>query len=94
LVGRQNLAQDQRDLVNTLDVGRGAVIGVGQRASDVSAFAAGYPDMLSTRLAISPPDNRRTASKSQDGGSFRSGGCFAAADGSPDKVLREFGGVR
>jgi pimeloyl-ACP methyl ester carboxylesterase len=38
----------------TLAVGRVAVVGVGQGASDAVAFAAGYPAMVSTVLAISP----------------------------------------
>lgn len=49
--GRQDLGQDRHHLVNASDVGGSAVIGVGQRVSEVLAVAAGYPDMLSTRLA-------------------------------------------
>lgn len=51
---QEDPVEDLYHLVNTLAVGRIAVIGVGQGASDALAFAARYPAMLSTVLAISP----------------------------------------
>lgn len=50
----QDPAEDLHHLVNTLAVGRVAVIGVGRGASDALTLAARYPAMLSTVLAISP----------------------------------------
>jgi pimeloyl-ACP methyl ester carboxylesterase len=54
LGGQEDPVEDLQHLVSTLAVGRVAVIGVGQGASDAVAFAAGYPAMVSTVLAISP----------------------------------------
>lgn len=54
LGGQEDPVQDLYYLVNTLAVGRVAIVGVGQGASDAMAFAAGYPAMVSTVLAISP----------------------------------------
>lgn len=61
LGGQQDLVQDLHHLLNTLAVGRVAVIGVGQGASDAMAFAAGYATMVSTVLAISPRMTTETA---------------------------------
>lgn len=54
LGGQEDPVEDLYHLVSTLAVGRVAFIGVGGGASDALAFAARYPAMLSTVLAISP----------------------------------------
>lgn len=63
LVDRLDPVEDLYHLVNTLAVGRVAVIGVGQGASDALAFAARHPTMLSTVLAVSPRITAEPASR-------------------------------
>lgn len=52
--GPEDPAEDLRHLVETLAVGRVAVAGIGQGASDALAFAVRYPSLVTTVLAISP----------------------------------------
>ena len=51
--GRGELAEDLRRLVDTLAVGRVAVIGIGQSADDVFAFARRYPHLVASVHAVS-----------------------------------------
>ena len=53
LGGREDPAEDLRRLVDTLAVGRVAVIGVGQGVDDVFAFAARYPRLVASVSAVS-----------------------------------------
>src|SRR6195952_61816 len=65
LGGREDPAEDLRRLVDTLAVGRVAVIGIGQGVDDVFAFAARYPRLVasvsavSARLSEPAPSRRR-----------------------------------
>ncbi len=63
--GRADPADDLRRLVDTLAVGRVAVIGVGQGVAEVFAFAARYPRLVVSVSAVSarlpgPLTSRRT----------------------------------
>src|ERR1700712_4297718 len=53
LGGREEPAEDLRRLVDTLAVGRVALIGIGQGADDVFAFAARYPRLVASVSAVS-----------------------------------------
>src|ERR1700709_119777 len=53
LGGREEPAEDLRRLGDTLAVGRVAVIGIGQGADDVFAFAARYPRLVASVSAVS-----------------------------------------
>ncbi len=53
LGGREDPAEDLRRLVDTLAVGRVAVIGIGQGVDDVFAFAARYPRLVASVSAVS-----------------------------------------
>jgi pimeloyl-ACP methyl ester carboxylesterase len=54
LGGQDDPAEDLRHLVETLAVGRVAVVGIGQGAADALTFAARYPTMVTTVLGVSP----------------------------------------
>jgi len=54
LGGQEDPAEDLRHLVETLAVGRVAVVGIGQGAADALTFAGRYPTMVTTVLAVSP----------------------------------------
>jgi len=54
LGGREEPAEDLRHLVDTLAVGRVAVIGIGRGADDVFTFAARYPSLVTSVTAVSP----------------------------------------
>ncbi len=54
LGGREDPGEDLRHLVETLAVGRVALIGIGQGAEDAMTFAVRYPTMVTTVQAISP----------------------------------------
>lgn len=65
LGGVEEPAEDLRRLVDTLAVGRVAVVGVGQGVDDVFAFAARYPRLVASVTAVSarlaePVPGRRT----------------------------------
>jgi pimeloyl-ACP methyl ester carboxylesterase len=66
--GQEDPAEDLRHLVETLAVGRVAVVGVGQGAADAMTFAERYPMMVTTVLAVSP---RMTADGPSRHRSFR-----------------------
>ncbi len=51
--GFENPAEDLRRLVETLAVGRVALIGIGQGADDAFAFAARYPSMVASVAGVS-----------------------------------------
>ncbi|HET8589018.1 MAG TPA: alpha/beta hydrolase [Nakamurella sp.] len=51
--GQEDPAEDLRHLVETLAVGRIAVLGIGQGAADALAFASRYPSMVTAVLAVS-----------------------------------------
>ena len=51
--GSEQPAEDLRRLVETLAVGRVAVIGIGQGADDALAFAARYPALVTSVSAVS-----------------------------------------
>ncbi len=51
--GSEQPAEDLRRLVETLAVGRVAVIGIGRGADDAFAFAARYPTLVSSVSAVS-----------------------------------------
>src|SRR6476661_9629361 len=51
--GTEQPAEDLRRMVETLAVGRVAVIGIGQGADDAVAFAARYPTLVSSVSAVS-----------------------------------------
>ncbi|MGS0683877.1 alpha/beta hydrolase [Nakamurella sp. GG22] len=51
--GGEQPAEDLRRMVETLAVGRVAVIGIGQGADDALAFAARYPAMVTSVSAVS-----------------------------------------
>lgn len=51
--GTEQPAEDLRHLVETLAVGRVAVIGIGQGADDALAFAARYPALVTSVSAVS-----------------------------------------
>ena len=53
LGGREDPAEDLRRLVDTLAVGRVAVIGIGQGVDDVFAFAARYPRLVASVTGVS-----------------------------------------
>jgi pimeloyl-ACP methyl ester carboxylesterase len=53
LGGREEPADDLRRLVETLAVGRVAVIGIGQGVDDVFAFASRYPHLIASVSAVS-----------------------------------------
>jgi pimeloyl-ACP methyl ester carboxylesterase len=53
LGGVEEPAEDLRRLVDTLAVGRVAVVGIGQGADDVFAFAARYPPLVASVTAVS-----------------------------------------
>ncbi len=53
LGGREEPAEDLRRLVETLAVGRVAVIGIGQGVDDVFAFASRYPQLVASVSAVS-----------------------------------------
>ena len=59
--GTEQPAEDLRRLVETLAVGRVAVIGIGRGADDAFAFAARYPSLVSSVSAVSVrlPDRER-----------------------------------
>jgi len=63
--GTEQPAEDLRHLVETLAVGRVAMIGIGQGADDALAFAARYPALVtsvsavSVRLPTDGPEHRR-----------------------------------
>jgi pimeloyl-ACP methyl ester carboxylesterase len=63
--GTEQPAEDLRHLVETLAVGRVAMIGIGQGADDALAFAARYPALVtsvsavSVRLPADRPEHRR-----------------------------------
>jgi pimeloyl-ACP methyl ester carboxylesterase len=52
--GQEDPAEDLRHLVDTLAVGRVAVIGIGQGATDALAFATRYPFLMTSVIAVSP----------------------------------------
>lgn len=54
LGGREDPAEDLRHLVDTLAVGRVAVVGVGQGVNDVFAFADRHPRLVASVAAVSP----------------------------------------
>ena len=54
LGGREDPAEDLRRLVDTLAVGRVAVLGIGQGVDDVFAFASRYPHLVASVTAVSP----------------------------------------
>jgi len=54
LGGREDPVEDLRHLVDTLAVGRVAVIGIGRGADDVFPFAARYPSLVASVTAVSP----------------------------------------
>ena len=61
--GTEQPAEDLRRLVETLAVGRVAVIGIGQGADDALAFAARYPALVTSVSAVSvrlPADGAET----------------------------------
>ncbi|QNK81750.1 alpha/beta hydrolase [Nakamurella sp. PAMC28650] len=65
LGGREDPAEDLRRLVDTLAVGRVAVIGIGQGVDDVFSFASRYPRLVASVTAVStrmsePAPARRT----------------------------------
>ncbi len=65
LGGVEEPADDLRRLVDTLAVGRVAVVGIGQGVDDVFAFAARYPRLVASVTAVSarlaePLPGRRT----------------------------------
>ncbi len=51
---RNSAAEDLRHAVNTLAVGRVAVVGIGQGAVNALSFASRYPFLVTTVLAVSP----------------------------------------
>ena len=51
--GTEQPAEDLRRMVETLAVGRVAVIGIGQGADDAFAFAARYPSLVTSVSAVS-----------------------------------------
>jgi len=51
--GREDLADDLRHMVQTLAVGRIAVIGVGRGVDDALAFADRHPGMVTTAIGVS-----------------------------------------
>ena len=51
--GSEQPAEDLRRMVETLAVGRVAVIGIGQGADDALAFAARYPALVTSVSAVS-----------------------------------------
>ncbi|WP_090475145.1 alpha/beta fold hydrolase [Nakamurella panacisegetis] len=53
LGGQEDPAEDLRRLVDTLAVGRVAVIGIGQGIDDVFAFASRYPRLVASVTAVS-----------------------------------------
>ena len=53
LGGEEDPAEDLRRLVDTLAVGRVAVIGIGQGIDDVFAFASRYPRLVASVTAVS-----------------------------------------
>ena len=53
LGGEEQPAEDLRRMVETLAVGRVAVIGIGQGADDAFAFAARYPALVTSVSAVS-----------------------------------------
>jgi pimeloyl-ACP methyl ester carboxylesterase len=53
LGGQEDPGEDLRHLVETLAVGRVAVIGIGQGAADAMTFASRYPTMVTGVLAVS-----------------------------------------
>ena len=61
--GTEQPAEDLRRMVETLAVGRVAVIGIGQGADDAFAFAARYPALVTSVSAVSvrPPSRERRA---------------------------------
>lgn len=52
--GSEDIVDDLRHAVDTLAVGRVAVIGIGGGAADALFFAAAYPFLVTSVLAISP----------------------------------------
>lgn len=52
--GREDIADDLRHVVDTLAVGRVAVIGIGQGAAEALSFASTYPFLVTSVLAVSP----------------------------------------
>jgi pimeloyl-ACP methyl ester carboxylesterase len=52
--GREDPADDLRHVVDTLAVGRVAVVGIGHGANDALAFACRYPFLVTSVLAVSP----------------------------------------
>jgi len=54
LGGQADPAEDLRRLVDTLAVGRVAVIGIGQGVDDAFAFTARYPRLVASVTAVSP----------------------------------------
>jgi pimeloyl-ACP methyl ester carboxylesterase len=72
LGGMEEPAEDLRRLVDTLAVGRVAVVGIGQGVDDAFAFAARYPRLVasvsavSARLAEHAPARRMLLKRFQD----------------------------
>jgi pimeloyl-ACP methyl ester carboxylesterase len=72
LGGVEEPAEDMRRLVDTLAVGRVAVVGIGQGVDDVFAFAARYPRLVasvsavSARLTAPAPARRMLRKRLQD----------------------------
>jgi pimeloyl-ACP methyl ester carboxylesterase len=63
--GTEQPAEDLRRMVETLAVGRVAVIGIGRGADDAFAFAARYPTLVSSVSAVSVrPSSRESARRS------------------------------
>ncbi len=54
LGGREDPAEDLRRLVDTLAVGRVAVVGIGQGVDDAFAFASRYPRLVASATAVAP----------------------------------------
>lgn len=65
--GTEQPAEDLRRMVETLAVGRVAVIGIGRGADDAFAFAARYPTLVSSVSAVSV----RLPGRERDRRSFR-----------------------
>ncbi len=65
--GRENLADDLMRMVQTLAVGRIAVIGIGSGADDALAFANRHPDAVTAVIGVSA----RISSEMPDLGGFR-----------------------
>lgn len=84
LGGREDPAEDLRRLVDTLAVGRVAVLGIGQSVDDVFAFASRYPRLVasvsgvSARLVEPPPARRSFLRPFADRGRRPAGGLLGS----------------